>query len=374
MNAANKTPVPAARRTIKPLTLVLIGATLLIVGVTIFMATRGEKNVPVAAAEPNDNTPEQQVLTSITGLMNSASNLPPSAAAALGVYQQARDTLLAYVRKYPSDTRIRPLLAEVYIKLGENALAMATVEEVLKRKPDSAEALWLKGQLLQMANDANYLDYYRQAADSPSTTKKILSVYGLALIENRELDAAAQYLQKAVVAGANDAATLAGLGRIALAKKDLTAAETHFLRSVRDPRAGTRVWALLAGVQKDMGKLDDAAGSVQQALKAASKGGVGGTVDEADRADLHMLLGRIRMLQQRHGDAAEAFVAAAAFGPLRQDATLQAAKAFYLAGRLGQAMKNIDIADKFAPGDREVGEWKKRIEESRFGPAKNPPA
>lgn len=355
-----------------PLTVVVVAVTILVVAVTIFMATRKERPLPTVAVEANTAVPlEEQVLEKVTQIMNAANSLPPTAANALGVYEQARNTMLAYVKANPQDTRIRPLLAEVYMKLGRNAEAMAMVDDVLARKADSAQALWIKGQIMHAGGDANYLDFFRQAADSPNSTPKLQSAYGLALIQNRELDAAGEYLRKAVSAGANDAATFGGLAEVSLARKNLAEAEGYLNRAVRDPRAGTRLWAMLGGVQRDMGKLDNAAASVQQAITLVPKGGVGAISDEGQQADLYMLLGQIRMQQQRQGDAAEAFVAAQQFAPLQFDASLQAAKAYYLAGRFGQAMKNIDIAFKISPGDREVTEWKKRIEDARFGPPKS---
>ena len=191
-----------------PLMLVVVAVTVLIVAATIFMATRKEtlprSELMEAAAVV---TPEQQVLGEIAQLMNAASSQPARAATAQSVYQQARDKMLAYVKQHPDDTRIHALLAEVYMRLGQNAQALATVDEVLRRKSDMAEALWIKGQLLRQAGDANFLDFFRQAADSPGATPKLQAGYGLALIQNRELDAAAEYLRKAVAGGANDAAT-----------------------------------------------------------------------------------------------------------------------------------------------------------------------
>jgi tetratricopeptide (TPR) repeat protein len=124
---------------------------------------------------------------------------------------------------------------------------------------------------------------------------------------------------------------------------------------------------MLAEAQKETGKLDEAAYAVQEALGLLSASSPEPHGQAMDRGHLLMLLGQVRLLQGRHIQAAEAFAQAADHVAFRAPASLDAARCYYFAHRYALAMKYIDLADRYSPTDPAVQDWKRKIEDARFG-------
>ena len=354
------------------LTWVIFALTAVVIALTIHLATRKPKAPPLPP-EPPKLSEAEQVLGMVTRLLASAESLSPQQKVARGLaYDQARQLMEAYVRTHPEDAEVRPRLATVLLQMGYVAEAQARVEELLRLRPESADALWLKGQVLRALGDPKYVEYYRRAAEGPDADVTIWSRYGLELLARRQYDQADRYLEKAVRAGARDTATLCALGRRAFDQDHYDAALQHFQQATRNERPGPIPWKMLGEAQREMGKLDDAAISLREALRLLPAAAADPAYQGPSRGDLLMMLGQVRMLQRLWLEAAKAYEEAQEFTLLQGEALLQAAKCYYNAGRYSLAIGYIDLAGRELPGSVEVRDWRRKIEDAHFVPTTSP--
>ncbi|HUT56980.1 MAG TPA: tetratricopeptide repeat protein [Phycisphaerae bacterium] len=363
-----------ARAKRNTLTIVLLVITGGIVALTIVIATRpGPVRRPDEPISPADE--RDQVLSLVSRLLATADQLAPSRPDARdAAYRQVRELMETYVRTHPEDVTVRTRLAEVLVLMGLAKAAEVRVDEILERRPGSAGALWMKGYLLQMRGGEGYEQYLRRAADSPDADANIWSLYGLGMLKAGRIATAEEYLRKAYRQGAKDPATLCALARLAFVRDRFEEAEKYLSLAVKHKEAGAVAWGMLAEVQKETGRLDEAADSVMRAIGLLSRP-TAVTAGAPDKGDLLLLLGQVRLLQQRHQQAAEAFAEASDYTFVRAPAALNAAKCYYFLGRHAQAMKFIDIAAGLMPKGPAVAEWVKKIEDARFGapaPASQP--
>jgi tetratricopeptide (TPR) repeat protein len=355
------------------MTWALLLVTAVVVGVTIYVAVRR----PDRSGFP-DKPPQvsqaQEVLAKAERLIQAAGRLSPQQTLArTAAYEHARDLMLAYVRANRDDVQIRPTLAELLIKMGLPAQAETVADDLLEIRPGWAEAVWLKGLALRSQGKAGYEPLLRQAAESPGATAAILSRYGLELLGRREYDAAEAYLLRARDAGAKDSLTLCALARFALQRQEFNQAEELLAQAVRDEAAGPVAWRMLAAVQKENGRLDEAAGSVQKGLAALPAAQASPAYRGPDRGDLLLLLGQVRVLQKRNQEAAEIFDEAAHFSLVEGEALFQAAQCWHMLGRYATALARIDAAQRLLPDEPTLSDWKKRIEDAHFPRAATTP-
>jgi tetratricopeptide (TPR) repeat protein len=269
--------------------------------------------------------------------------------------------MAVYVASHDDDVEVRPLLAQAYWKLRQNKEAEQVVDAVLLRSPKIAEVLWLKGELVRARGENTYMNDFRRAVECPDAGPKILSRYALELLDANQDEPARRYLNLALEAGSKDPRVLIALGELAAKDRQYDSAEGLLSQAVQaDPNAD-RAFALLADVQKSLGKLDAAARTLQRGAEIAHG---------FDRASLLMQLGELDRRQDKLAPAAEAYVQACNDRLLRGDAALGAAKCYYALGRLALAMQYIDIAAEFKAGDAEMLTLKRQIEDARF---KEPP-
>lgn len=80
-----------------------------------------------------------------------------------GQYRLAIEHGEGYLRRFPSDTRLRQLLASLYVAVGDGAAAARNYEAVVQREPDNAHAHFALGALLhdQEAEHARVDAHYR---------------------------------------------------------------------------------------------------------------------------------------------------------------------------------------------------------------------
>lgn len=276
----------------------------------------------------------------------------------LGQYGPARDLMVTYVQHQRNDLRVRPLLVETYLKLGQRDEAEQTVNEMLVLAPKMAQAIWLKGELMRLRADPKYMDCFRSAADnSVDATPEIWGRYGLELVSaGREADAE-KYLRKAVDGGNKDVEVLAALGQAAFNRKDYKLAQEVLAKATAADHSHARAWATLAEAHK--------AQSQPQLAERVLVEAIG--YNKQDHG-LQMAVGRLRLEQQRWEDAAAMFAAASASRAYRPEASLLAGRCYLEASKPALAMKYVDIAAELRPQDASVAELRAKVELARFGP------
>jgi len=245
---------------------------------------------------------------------------------AAGRHDAARDLAAPWVRLHPRDVEVRPVLAEAQLALGRLAEAERTLNDLLRLSPDSARGLWLTGELTRRRGGQGYMDFYRRAAESEvDSDPEIHARYGLLLLASDDVEAAGKHLRSAHDAGLRDAPLLAGLGEVAMREKRYDSAEGF--------------------------------------LAEAASGSEG-----EERTKVLMRLGALHEIRAKWMDAARVFAEAARSPALEASASLSAARCYYQAGRYAAAMKYVDIASSLRPSDGAVLEWRRKIEDARFGP------
>ncbi|MCE5277060.1 MAG: tetratricopeptide repeat protein [Planctomycetaceae bacterium] len=339
--------MPARRSRYLPWVLIAMAAA---IGALAVYVGRGKDPTPVKSA-PAGNLADD-VLGKARGLMRP------------GGYAGARDLMIAYVRANPDDTQVRPLLAESQLALGQTAAADKILDELLARAPRDAGGLWLRGQILLKANEpAKAMEYFRKAADEgggPGAGAEIWARFGEHLLAAGQREAAGGYLARAYDGGVKDGRTLAGLGELALEKKDYPKAADYLAQASSLSPDDAAVSIRLATAQFGAGRTDDCAITLTQALRHRRSG------------ELLMLMGQVRQRQERQQEAGEAYAEATHFAQLAGQASAAAARCFYDAGRYAQAMKYIDMAVALQPADEALKRLKSSIESARFGPASAP--
>jgi tetratricopeptide (TPR) repeat protein len=363
---ANQNPQSKKPAKSNLMTWVLLGITACVVGVTIYVA----KHKLGRTVEPDVVTPRateaEQVIAQVARNQEAARRSPlQQAPLRQALYQASRDLMESYVRMHPDDAEVRPHLADLLLKMGNPEAAQKVADVLLELRPQSAEGLWIMGLCMKAMGQEGYERLFEQAAASPDARASIWARYGAELLGQRKLAEAETYLNKAYQAGARDAATLGGLARFALRQKRLEDADNYLSQAVRDEAAEPVTWWMLASVQKDRGKLDEAATSIREAIRLLAAT-AGPAYQGPSKEDMLMLLGRVRVLQNRSQEAADAFTAAAGNPLVRPQATFEAAQCWYAVGRYAPALECIDTAEKLLPGDPAVAWWKKKIEDARF--------
>jgi len=366
------------------MTYVLLALTAVVVGLTISLLVResyvDDAPPPVVPGRAGP-TEAEKVAARAKALMKSGAHAP------------ARDLMQAYVRLYPRDVVVRPLLAEALWKTGRADLAEHTVDNLLRLAKPTAQGLWMKGELVRlrefreyamslasslwMAGEslpshagAKHLHFFRRAAEAEvGAGAEIWLKYALELLAadradligqkeliGRKEEVAEEYLNKALGAGLRDVRTLGSLGSLALKREDFERAAIMLSEATRQNAKDFRLWVMLAEAQKESGRQEQAAESVRKALG----------IHRSHEA--LMLKGQIDQLRRRYGEAAQAFAEAASDLRLRAKASFHAARCYYHLERHALAMKYVDIAVELAPGEPKSLALRTKIENARFGP------
>jgi tetratricopeptide (TPR) repeat protein len=315
-----------------------------VAGVAVYVAIAPERGAdatrnPVATPPP---TELQRVSASLEALLAQRQFAP------------ARDLALTYVKAHRDDTTVRKLLARAHVGLGEDALAEQAIDQVIRISPTDAQARWTKG-LLARKRGADPLPFFDSAARSVLADAALWADYGQELLAAQRPSQAAEYLQKAYRAGLRNHAVLAGLGTLALGEDNSRALELLTQAAVH-PQADTRTLTALAQAQRAAGDLEAAAVSLERAMAME--------IDPHNQGVLGIALGQVREAQEQWVDAARAYTAASAF---------DAARCYFIGGKLALAMEQIDIAAQRPDAPPAVLALRQRIENARFGsPVKEP--
>ncbi len=334
---------PGRGRLILPIVLLVLAAA--VVGVTIHIATRDPEPERSGPAGPS---PGEKVYAHARSLMDR------------GAYGDARKVMESYLGQNPQDVRVRTLLGETLLELEQYDRARAALRAAVRLNPENARAWMLLGDLDKRTGGKAFLQYYRRAAESPYATPAAWTRIGRELLAAGALDEAQRYLRRAYDAGAATYPVLSGLGQLAYRREERAEAIDFLRRATQaDPRRAP-AWGLLAQALKDRDRLDEAERVLREAVESVGGAGKGLLIYE---------LAQTLFAAGKHGEAAKLYGRASEFPRLAPRASVQAARAYYFGDRYALAMKYIDRAARLMPGNRDVAEWRRKIEDARFGPA-----
>ena len=289
---SSQTQSPQARKPHGHFALVLLALAGVVAAVTIYMVVRPRS--PRAMTETQSRQSQsEQVLALAVPLSEQ------------GQYDAAVSLMQTHLRAQPDDIAVWVQLADTLMAADWPAEAEAAVDEVLRRAPRNARALWFKGLLVRRRGGEKPEYFLQQAAESPDADASIWAGYGLMLLSEGDYDEAEQYLIRARQGGIEDERTLGPLGELALRRGDHAAAETLLIQGVKLDRPNPRLWAMLAESQKGLGKDEQAVATLKEAVAAC----------DDQRGRLYLELGKLLHRMDRRAEAAAAMAQAAELLP-----------------------------------------------------------
>lgn len=326
-------------------TIIVLTLALVITVTALYLGLKKES--PTRQKDDRNLSDSQQVITQATRYMQ------------LREFPVAIELLRSHLHKQPDDADAMLMLARAQLGMELVKEGEATLDNLLKLKPGMAEAMWMKGNLLDRRKDPASEEYYRKAAESVVNPSPVVwARYGLFLLTKDKMSEAETWFRKALDAGQEDYVTLRGLGEVEHIRGNFEAAAELLGQAVRMGQSDEQAWLLLADAQKNSGLFAEAIDTLKNAGRFPNS-----------QPDRMVQMGDVLMLQKNIEDAIAWYLKAAEYEKLRGVASLKAAKCYYLQDRFALAMKYIDIAAAITPGDAGVIRWKKIIEDARFGPA-----
>jgi Tfp pilus assembly protein PilF len=275
---------------------------------------------------------------------------------------EAVGILKNYLAEHPEDQDVRLHLAELYLRLGDPDSCDATLAEILSASPDHAQAIWMQG-MTERARGNDPAGKFRQAAETPGASADVLGNYGLYLLREDQIQQGGAYLRRAAEGNTTNGRVYAELGKFAFERNRIDEAHRLLKRATELSPRDVEAWAVLAEVQKNRNEPDQAVASLRKALDVS----VG-----PQRGMVLMELGKARMARRGWSEAAELFAQATDYPAVRSQAACLAAQCYYFTEAYGKAMHYIDQASAAAPNEPSVAEWKRKIENARYGSPQTP--
>jgi tetratricopeptide (TPR) repeat protein len=217
-----------------------------------------------------------------------------------GEYSQAVTLLQRGSQEAPRDSEMLYYLAQAYHLLGENDLAVKAVAKSVQLDPSNAAILQKNGELLTSAgNSAAAIEWLHKAQHLDPSLDRLNFDLGVASFHNEDLEAAAQYANKAVLEHPNDVKSLELLAEVDVKLSNWQEAKGVFDRLLAINPADTT--ALLGLGHSELGLRDYPASvaTLQQLLKqeptsilahfylARAYAGLGQQAAAAHETDLH---------------------------------------------------------------------------------------
>ena len=349
--------------------LVLVGA-VVIAGIAVYIATREIETKPIGVDQPTNGGG----LSGAEVAIGAAGEMMKSRK-----FSNALELLRKYVKANPKEIRTRVMLADCCEKLGKVDEALMHADVALELNPDYPGALWIKGMCLNRKQAGEGLNYFRKAAESPEAGVLIWSWYGLLMLNEGNSKEARKYLTKARDKGTQHGNVYAGLGKLEFDDGKFDGALSLFNKAIKmsgEDRVNPRVWDFMAMIYN----MRDESDRELDCLLKAEKRNRG-----LPRIDILRRLGDTYSMRRSWAEAAGAYANASRllrglrfargsdYDPGKM--ALESAKCWFFANKpegneLGLAMEQIDIASTLLPQDKEVLEWKKKIEDARYGSPK----
>ncbi len=322
------------------LLLVLAGVVVIL---TIYVGTTGPRGQEEGSVGASRSTLSEQVIRKAQPLLDARQ------------YARAVSLMQTYLRQNVDDVEVRVLLGDALMRLGRNAEAERTIDDVLRRAPQMSRALWTKGELVRRRGEKNAMHFFRLSAQSGDASVEIWAKYGQELLDAGKVEAAREYLDRARKGGLNDARTLGPLGELAVEEQRFEEAEELLREALRTAWDNPRVWAMLARAQKNNAKGALAAETLTDALTACPKEFAPG---------LYIELGEVLWTLQRGEDAAQAYATAAQFpSPLQAEGWYRAGRCYYHLGRYDEAIRCVDKAGAIETNSERLDSLREKIKE-----------
>jgi len=349
-------------------TTVLLLATAVVIAATIYVVV-WDPLKPAANPPARDTGPTtgERVRRNMEDIIAQADAIDPrgglgSLAVRQVGYERAAELGRQFVRLADRrDVLVRPVLAMALLRLGRLDDADKTLAQLMALAPHSAEGMCLKGELIEARGGQGALELFRRAAESDQATPEISARYGTALLVAGQYPQGEAMLLKALGAGNKDHQVLWGLAVVAMRAGKYAQAEPSLAELASRPKPSMSVLVRLAECQKKNGRQAKSEKTLRRALA------------RTEVPELYIPLGDVLQLQRKYPEAAEAFAKAAETSALDAMASFKAARVYYLLDRYSLAMKYIDRAAALVASP-EVRQWRRKIEDGRFGPPDAPEA
>lgn len=360
----------------KLLVVTLSGIAVVLGMIAVWVIFRGGNQPATPDPTPSENSDRQRVVSGVRQLVEQSEELNSSSA--YSVLDQSRSALESYLKLSPVDLEVQAMLADVYLRMAYLAVddrqtllrkAESTVDRLLAMAPNSSQALWTKGQIVEFGGGKDFMHYYRVAADGPNATPEYWLKFARVLIrDERKGDRwgeAEVYLRKCVDAGMNSADILVARADMAIYRGKKDEAVELLRQATQLDKTDAMIWGRLAEMQMDGGNLDGAMATIQQGRQSCSRKNAG---------LLDFKCGELYMARKDWEKAASSFISAAQTESLAGRASLEAARCYYYLGQNRAAMKYLDnflklsYPDSSAELPADVLELKNKIEDARFGP------
>ncbi len=260
--------------------------------------------------------------------------LPPSPENQAAMVKIIKDALA----KDPADARLHRALVAVHVRGNEREAAKTALTAALERFPENRDFQLLKSQL-DAPDDIAFRLQTIDAAENMDAIEKELNKFNVLRTAGRA-DQAKAALDKAAAINADDRRVVEVLFMNALEANDLATARTLVDKAVRGNFDNVNGDTFRARMLAGEGKAREAAAILQPII---SRGGA--------QPELYRLQGRVLMLDNRPGDAANALREALRLRPNDAAAATDLLRALIAAGQQQQALLAAREFEKFANND-----------------------
>ncbi|MEY4590449.1 MAG: hypothetical protein RL497_2525 [Pseudomonadota bacterium] len=218
-----------------------------------------------------------------------------------GLLQGALDSALEAQRITPNDSQITARVAELYLALGKQNPARQQLDQALSQTPNHSRLLTFKGFSLLAARKGKQAEHYFAKASSLDSADPYAHLgWGMALIQQGQLEAGREHLELAVVLDPANSLLRSYLGKGYFEENRLNLAATQLnLAQTLDPNDPTP-WYYLSQVKHSQNQFGDALQLIETSIDKNANRAVyreGGALDSdaatrlADKARIYQAMG-----------------------------------------------------------------------------------
>ena len=183
--------------------------------------------------------------------------------------EEGRSTLEALLRDDPNHGRALVAWAEwVHLPAGELDPARTSMQELLERQPDLAEAWKILGRTLELAElPHEALEVYRRGLEQLPKDGPLWARLGVLLARKGRWQEAEEPLRLALDRGQHDATVHLALGRLAQQRENWTDVEVSARRALDEAPSMSSAWNLLAASLEEQQRFEEALDAYEQAVE-----------------------------------------------------------------------------------------------------------
>ena len=271
-----------------------------------------------------------------------ASPQPPQGAEKPGFAKSPGDTSQTAASRHPQNEIER---AKQMLQTGSTNQAIALLREVLRKKPDNADAHLLLGTALALVPErSEALKELQKAVDLQPKSAMAYFALGTAQARFAEFEAARKMFEKAIQLDPIFADAHVSLAMILAQQKELALAREYLVRAIQmqgNTPSAAHTHYLLAQILMEQNE----PGKALQELHTA-------TSLRPDYAEAYLAEGLIRKNQHNDVEAIQAFKKAVALSPQDFDAQYQLGATYLRSGEASQAIAPLQKASELNPADR----------------------